>query len=166
MVASCADRSRVPVRLPASLSSPGVHWFRGHRPLSRLVYPDLHSHRLDAIRDHLEIPPLPDRHRALPDTQLTAMIEEFSRGPIRGELGHDLLNALSTAAHGDPFLRGRGPAAETLLLLAIKAYDCEAHCAPAMRRGDLVLEGRSLHGIAVYQSLILNSGDQEVPERR
>ncbi len=87
------------------------------------------------------------------------MIEEFSRRSVRGELGHDLLNALITAARGDPFLRGGRPAAETLLLLAIKTYDYEAHCVPAMRRGQLVLEGRSLHCIAVYQSLILNPGD-------
>jgi dTMP kinase len=89
------------------------------------------------------------------------MIEEFSRRPARGDLGHDLLNALITAARGDPFLRGGRPAAETLLLLAIKTYDYEAHCAPAMRHGQLVLEGRSLHGIAVYQSLILNPEDDE-----
>jgi dTMP kinase len=89
------------------------------------------------------------------------MIEEFSRRPARGELGHDLLNVLITAARGDPFLRGGRPAAETLLLLAIKTYDYEAHSAPAMRHGHLVLEGRSLHGIAVYQALILNPGDDE-----
>ena len=89
------------------------------------------------------------------------MIEEFSRRPARGELGHDLRNALITAARGDPFLRGGRPAAETLFLLAIKTYDYEAHCAPAMRHGHLVLEGRSLHGIAVYRALILNPGDDE-----
>lgn len=48
------------------------------------VYPDLHSHGLDVVRDHLRIPPPPNRHRALPDTQLTAQIfqclmEEGSR---------------------------------------------------------------------------------------
>ena len=46
--------------------------------------------------------------------------EEFSRRPAHGELGHDLLHALTSAARGDPFLRGGRPAAETLLLLAIK----------------------------------------------
>jgi DNA polymerase III epsilon subunit-like protein len=60
--------------------------------LSRLVYPDLHSHRLDAIRDHLKIPPLPDRHRALPDTQLTAqlfvrILSEGARIGMWGTLG-------------------------------------------------------------------------------
>ncbi len=42
--------------------------------LSRVIYPDLHSHGLDALTDHLKIPPLPGRHRALPDTQLTAQL--------------------------------------------------------------------------------------------
>jgi dTMP kinase len=89
------------------------------------------------------------------------MVEEFSRRPARGELGHDLLHALVTAAHGDPFLRGGRPAAETLLLLAIKTYDYEARCMPALRRGQLVLEGRSLHCIAAYQSLILYPADDQ-----
>jgi dTMP kinase len=84
------------------------------------------------------------------------IIEEFSRRPARGELGHDLLHALTSAADGDPFLRGGHPAGETLLLLAIKTYDYEANCAPALHRGQLVLEGRSMHCVAVYQSLILH----------
>jgi DNA polymerase III subunit epsilon len=42
--------------------------------LARALYPSLHSHGLDVLRDHLKIPPLPDRHRALPDTQLTARL--------------------------------------------------------------------------------------------
>jgi DNA polymerase-3 subunit epsilon len=52
--------------------------------LSRVLYPDLPSHALDVVRDHLKIPPPPNRHRALPDTELTAQIfqhlmEEGSR---------------------------------------------------------------------------------------
>jgi len=46
-------------------------------------------------------------------------------------------------------------------LLAIKTYDYEAYCAPALHRGQLVLEGRSMHCVAVYQSLILHPGDDE-----
>jgi DNA polymerase III subunit epsilon len=42
--------------------------------LSRVLYPDLHSHGLDVVRGHLKIPPPRNRHRALPDTQLTAQI--------------------------------------------------------------------------------------------
>jgi dTMP kinase len=89
------------------------------------------------------------------------IIEESSRRPARGELGHDLLHSLMSAAGGDPFLRGGQPAGETLLLLAIKTYDYEAYCAPALHRGQLVLEGRSMHCVAVYQSLILHPGDDQ-----
>jgi DNA polymerase-3 subunit epsilon len=42
--------------------------------LSRIIYPGLQSHGLDALKDHLKIPPQPGRHRALPDTQLTAQL--------------------------------------------------------------------------------------------
>jgi dTMP kinase len=89
------------------------------------------------------------------------IIEEFSRRLAHGELGHDLLHALISAADGDPFLRGGHPASETLLLLAIKTYDYEAHCATALHRGQLVLEGRSIHCVAVYQALILHPSDDQ-----
>lgn len=94
-------------------------------------------------------------------TAAAIMIEEFSRRPAQGELGDELLHALATAAHGDPFLRGGRPATETLLLLAIKTYDYEAHCAHALRNGHMVLEGRSVHCVAVYQSLILHPADDQ-----
>ncbi len=42
--------------------------------LSRAVYPGLHSHGLDVLRDHLKIPRPPDRHRPLPDTQVTVQL--------------------------------------------------------------------------------------------
>jgi dTMP kinase len=89
------------------------------------------------------------------------VVDEFSSRPAYGDLGHDLLCALTTAARGDPFLRGGHPATETLLLLAIKTYDYEARCAAALRTGSLVLEGRSLHCVAVYQSLILHPTDDQ-----
>lgn len=91
----------------------------------------------------------------------TVVVDEFSRRPAHGELGHDLLHALADASSGDPLLRGGQPAAETLLLLAIKTYDYEAHCSPALRRGQLVLEGRSLYCVAVYQSLIMYLCDEK-----
>ena len=89
------------------------------------------------------------------------VIDEFSRRPRGGDLGHDLLRTLTDAAAGDPLLRGGRPAAETLLLLAIKAHDYEAHCLPALAQGRIVLEGRSLHCVAVYQALILHPDDDE-----
>jgi dTMP kinase len=101
------------------------------------------------------------RTESQPSAAGAVILEEFSRRPARGELGHDLLHALISAADGDPFLRGGHPGGETLLLLAIKTYDYEAYCAPALYRGQLVLEGRSMHCVAVYQSLILHPGDDE-----
>lgn len=83
------------------------------------------------------------------------ILDEFSQRAKsdHSDLGRDLLRALIDAAAGDRFLRGGYPGAETLLLLAIKMHDYES-CLPTLRHGDLVLEGRSLHTVAVYQSLI------------
>jgi dTMP kinase len=99
----------------------------------------------------------------LPDGCQPLLIQEFSQrsGSGRHDLGRDLLHSLVNAAHGDHFLRGGHPGTETLLLLAIKMFDYEEHAAPALRRGQLVLEGRSIHSTAVYQSLITNPHDDE-----
>jgi dTMP kinase len=78
------------------------------------------------------------------------------------DLGRLLLDALIADAGGDPFLRSGHPAAETLLLLAIKSHDWEARCLPALRAGRPVLEGRSLHSVATYQALILHSDDDRL----
>jgi dTMP kinase len=88
--------------------------------------------------------------------------EDFSarRQPGRRDLGRDLLRVLVSASGGDKFLRGGHPAAETLLLLAIKMYDYETSI-PQLARGHVVIEGRSLHTTAVYQSLILCPGNAE-----
>lgn len=40
--------------------------------LARAVFPELPSHGLDAILRHLEIPSPPNRHRAMPDVEVTA----------------------------------------------------------------------------------------------
>jgi dTMP kinase len=74
------------------------------------------------------------------------------------DLGRGILHALISAADGDRFLRTGHPAAETLLLLAIKTHDYVKRCLPALSQGHLVVEGRSLHSIAVYQSLIMHPG--------
>jgi len=78
----------------------------------------------------------------LPSACQAVLIQEFSQRPHASghDLGQDLLRALIDAAHGDHFLRGGHPATETLLLLAIKMHDYEAHADPALRRGRLVLE--------------------------
>jgi dTMP kinase len=85
------------------------------------------------------------------------ILESFSKrtGP---DLGRSILRALVAAAGGDRFLRGGSPNAETLLLLAIKMHDYES-CSQALERGRLVIEGRSIHSTAVYQSLIMHADD-------
>src|SRR5206468_10175190 len=64
------------------------------------------------------------------------------------------------ASRSEHFLRSGHPASETLLLLAIKMYDFES-CASVLREGQLVLEGRSMHTVAVYQSLIMCDDDEQ-----
>jgi DNA polymerase-3 subunit epsilon len=44
--------------------------------LARVIYPDLDTHRLDALLHHLQIHRPPDRHRALPDVEATAKVFE------------------------------------------------------------------------------------------
>lgn len=42
--------------------------------LSRAAYPQLSSYRLDVLLDHLSIPHPPNRHRAMPDVEVTALL--------------------------------------------------------------------------------------------
>lgn len=87
------------------------------------------------------------------------IVEEFSRRTHQGhDLGRGILRALIDASDQDRFLQGGRPASETLLLLAIKTHDYE-QVRDALRDDRLVLEGRSLHTVAVYQSLILHPDD-------
>jgi dTMP kinase len=75
------------------------------------------------------------------------------------DLGRVIIGTLFDAAAGDPFLRGGYPGAETLALLAVKMFDYErSH--DALAAGRLVLEGRSVHSTAVYQSLICQPDDE------
>lgn len=100
------------------------------------------------------------------DSSRLVLLEEFSQRPRTSgsDLGRDLLRVLINAADGDPFLRGGHPGAETLLLLAIKMFDYEAGCVPALAEGRTVIEGRSVHSIAVYQSLIVCADDDAAYE--
>jgi len=43
-------------------------------PLARAAYPELPSHRLDVLMQHLAIATRPDRHRALADVEITAQL--------------------------------------------------------------------------------------------
>ncbi|MBC8091776.1 MAG: thymidylate kinase [Pseudonocardia sp.] len=99
---------------------------------------------------------------AVPADQRPLVVEEFSQRRVAtdpsGALGRQLLGALVDAAPGDPFLRGGQPRSETLLLIAVKIHDFES-VRPALMDGRTVIEGRSAHSTAVYQSLILEPGD-------
>lgn len=89
------------------------------------------------------------------------VIEEFSsRADTDSDLGRRLLRTLVAASGGERFLRAGFPRSETLLLLAIKMHDFEA-ALPALQAGRTVIEGRSIHSTAVYQSLIMNLDDED-----
>jgi dTMP kinase len=90
------------------------------------------------------------------------VLEEFSaRADGRADLGRAILGTLFRAAGGDPFLRSGHPGAETLSLLAVKMFDYERSL-DALRAGRPVLEGRSIHSTAVYQSLIASPDSDEM----
>ena len=55
-------------------------------------------------------------------------------------------------ASGDPFLRTGVPRTETLLLAALQVY---RHESALVRAGQVVLEDRGPHSVAVYQAVIL-----------
>jgi dTMP kinase len=128
----------------------------GHRHRGRLVSIEGISgvgkdYLLDRARRHL-----------VPDLPLVT-VAEFSRRlepHATPDVGTQLLRALKDEAAGDYFLRAGYPRSETLLLLAIKMHDYE-HTRPSLQAGHLVVEGRSLHSVAVYQALILHADDPE-----
>jgi dTMP kinase len=91
-----------------------------------------------------------------------AAIGEFSErlSADARALGDELLRALITEAQGDHFLRSGYPGTETVLLIAVKAFDFE-QCVSWLAQGRTVVEGRSLDSVAVYQSLITHADDFE-----
>ncbi|MFI2736653.1 thymidylate kinase [Streptomyces sp. NPDC018711] len=86
------------------------------------------------------------------------LVEEFSSRRTRADLGSRIISALAAAADGDRFLRGGFPASETLLLLAVQLHTWETIRTP-LHTGRTVLEGRSLHSVAVYQAAALHPCD-------
>ena len=73
------------------------------------------------------------------------------------DLGKALLRALRATSGPDPFLRGGAPAAEALLLLAIKRHDLDM-VLPELSGGRIVVEGRSVDTTAVCQAVQLHPG--------
>ncbi|MGW6388979.1 dTMP kinase [Streptomyces sp. NPDC055103] len=91
--------------------------------------------------------------------QAPLLLDEFSaRAHGRAGLGGALLTALLKASADDPFLRGGTPAAEALLLLAIKSHDLDT-IRPVLASGRAVVEGRSIDTTAVYQALLMHPDD-------
>jgi dTMP kinase len=86
------------------------------------------------------------------------LVEEFSRRRQRSDLGSRIVTALAGAAGADRFLRGGCPASETLLLLAVQMHAWET-VRTSLHAGRTVLEGRSMHSVAVYQAAALHPGD-------
>lgn len=96
-----------------------------------------------------------------PGRQAPLLLDEFSeRARGRAGLGGALLDALVAASNRDPFLRGGTPAAEALLLLAIKSHDLDT-VRPHLASGRAVIEGRSIDTTAVYQALLLHPNDPD-----
>jgi dTMP kinase len=73
------------------------------------------------------------------------------------DLGKALLHALREASGRDPHLRSGAPAAEALLLLAIKRHDLDI-VLPELSGGRIVVEGRSVDTTAVCQAVQLHPG--------
>lgn len=92
--------------------------------------------------------------------EVPLVVEEFSQRRDDGDidLGRRLLRTLVSAAKSEHFLRAGFPKSETLLLLAIKMHDFEVSL-PHLLAGRTVIEGRSIHSTAVYQSLIMYPDD-------
>ncbi|MET7772102.1 hypothetical protein [Nocardia sp. NPDC005366] len=86
------------------------------------------------------------------------VLEEFSRRSTDTDLGRRLLGTLVQASRSERFLRAGYPGSETLLLLAVKTHDYES-VLELLAAGRTVIEGRSLHTTAVYQSLITHPDD-------
>ena len=63
--------------------------------------------------------------------------------------------------HTDRLFRGGHPQTETLLLMALKAYDAEVNVAPALAAGHIIIEDRSIDSVAVYQAAILHPGEPD-----
>jgi len=80
--------------------------------LARIVYPDLFSHRLDVLIDHLGIPRPVDRHRALPDVEIT--VEVFRRLTTEGDRAGRWHTLGQVREHGLYKAKGRKPEQATL----------------------------------------------------
>jgi DNA polymerase III subunit epsilon len=138
MVADQPTASEVLARLDSRLTEPPyllvahnapteagiVYDYRRHCPtlaaidfldtvrLARIVYPDLFSHRLDVLINHLGIPRPVDRHRALPDVEIT--VEVFRRLITEGARAGRWRTLRQVREHGLYEAKGGKPEQEAL----------------------------------------------------
>jgi dTMP kinase len=89
---------------------------------------------------------------ALQDTFVT-VLEEIDD---RQEEGYDQEILTLLRKRGDRFFRSGYARMDTLLLMALLAYDAEHTVEPALAAGQIVLEDRSIDTVAIYQALILH----------
>ncbi len=80
--------------------------------LARIVYPDLFSHRLDVLINHLGIPRPADRHRALADVEIT--VEVFRRLIAEGDHAGRWSTLRQVREHGLYEAKGGKPEQEAL----------------------------------------------------
>ncbi|MGH3869124.1 MAG: dTMP kinase [Pseudonocardiaceae bacterium] len=99
-------------------------------------------------------------HRLAERLDNPLLVDEFSRRHGLDDLGSRIITALAGAADGDHFLRAGRPRSETLLLLAVQMHTWET-IRPALIAGRTVIEGRSVHSVAVYQGATLYPHDDE-----
>jgi dTMP kinase len=96
---------------------------------------------------------LRERLADLPVTFIEEVEDRESRGLDQGIIA-------LFKKHADCFFRSGHPQTETLLLMALKAYDAEVNVTPALAAGHIVIEDRSIDSVAVYQAVILHPGEE------
>jgi DNA polymerase-3 subunit epsilon len=63
-------------------------------PLAKYVLPGLRSYSLDPVREELRIPSRPNRHRALPDVEITADVFQELLSRLQSEFNLNALRSL------------------------------------------------------------------------
>lgn len=76
------------------------------------------------------------------------------------DIGKQILDILLST--NDKFFRIGYPVVEGLLLSALKFYEIEKWILPALKKGQVVLEDRSIDSVAIYSAVLIN---QQFPEK-
>jgi thymidylate kinase len=94
---------------------------------------------------------------ALQGVPVTFVEEVEDRGSC--DLDQSIVTLLRKHSAGDHFFRSGHPHTETLLLMALKAYDGEERITPALSAGTIIIEDGGIHTFAVYQALLFDPSD-------